>query len=303
MEVQASLNGFRVSAFKARLVANQVRGKGVEEALTILSLSTKKSASAIVKLLRSAVANAENRNDESGAGNEGGLFRGQEEDGSGDLRRFAEATHGDVDEPALSLLLGVQVFHQQFRAQRSRTEGIYTDIFAGVNNGQLAAQGEDSPFAGGVGDLGGGSSEHGHERGGVDNGPAPRPQQRRDAVLASQKDALEIDVHGQIPHRFLRLHGVAVVDVRDAGVIEEHVKAAECPLRHFHHPRAVGGARHVGGHGGGPAALLLDQPRRLLRAGRDDVDGRHRCPLPGKQEGGLPTDAAAGPGHEGRFTL
>jgi large subunit ribosomal protein L22 len=68
MEVQASLNGFRVSAFKARLVANQVRGKGVEEALTILSLSTKKSASAIEKLLRSAVANAENRNDESGAG-------------------------------------------------------------------------------------------------------------------------------------------------------------------------------------------------------------------------------------------
>jgi large subunit ribosomal protein L22 len=68
MEVRASLNGFRVSAFKARLVADQVRGKGVEEALNILALSTKKSASAIEKLLRSAVASAEHRNDEGDAG-------------------------------------------------------------------------------------------------------------------------------------------------------------------------------------------------------------------------------------------
>ncbi len=68
MEVRASLNGFRVSAFKARLVANQVRGKGVEEAINILSLSSKKSAGPIEKLLRSAVANAENKNDEQSAG-------------------------------------------------------------------------------------------------------------------------------------------------------------------------------------------------------------------------------------------
>ena len=68
MEVRASLNGYRVSAFKARLVANQVRGKGVEEAINILSLSPKKSAAPIEKLLRSAVANAENKNDEQSAG-------------------------------------------------------------------------------------------------------------------------------------------------------------------------------------------------------------------------------------------
>jgi large subunit ribosomal protein L22 len=68
MEVRASLNGFRVSAFKARLVADQVRGKGVEEALNLLSLSSKKSAGEIEKLLRSAVANAEHRNDEKQAG-------------------------------------------------------------------------------------------------------------------------------------------------------------------------------------------------------------------------------------------
>ena len=68
MEVKASLKGFRVSASKARLVANQVRGKGVEEALNILSLSNKKSAKPISKLLRSAVANAEFKNEESEMG-------------------------------------------------------------------------------------------------------------------------------------------------------------------------------------------------------------------------------------------
>jgi large subunit ribosomal protein L22 len=68
MEVRASLKGYRVSAFKARLVADQIRGKGVEEALNLLTLSTKKSAAPIAKLLRSAVANAEEKNDSKQAG-------------------------------------------------------------------------------------------------------------------------------------------------------------------------------------------------------------------------------------------
>ena len=37
MEIKASLKNYRISAQKARLVVNQVRGKGVEEALDTLS--------------------------------------------------------------------------------------------------------------------------------------------------------------------------------------------------------------------------------------------------------------------------
>lgn len=59
MEVAARLKGARVSAQKARLVADQVRGKGVEEALDILGFSNKKSAVLIRKVLESAIANAE----------------------------------------------------------------------------------------------------------------------------------------------------------------------------------------------------------------------------------------------------
>ncbi|MBB6523754.1 MULTISPECIES: 50S ribosomal protein L22 [Gammaproteobacteria] len=59
MEVAAKLRGARLSAQKARLVANQIRGKHVEEALDILAFSPKKGAEIIKKVLESAIANAE----------------------------------------------------------------------------------------------------------------------------------------------------------------------------------------------------------------------------------------------------
>ncbi len=59
MEVAAKLSGARISAQKARLVADQIRGKQVEEALNILNFSSKKAAEIIKKVLESAIANAE----------------------------------------------------------------------------------------------------------------------------------------------------------------------------------------------------------------------------------------------------
>ena len=59
MEVQARLKGAHLSAQKARLVADQIRGKAVEEALLVLTYSPKKGAAIIKKVLNSAIANAE----------------------------------------------------------------------------------------------------------------------------------------------------------------------------------------------------------------------------------------------------
>ncbi len=59
MEVSARLKGARMSAQKARLVADQIRGKTVGEALNILNFSNKKGAHIVRKLLESAIANAE----------------------------------------------------------------------------------------------------------------------------------------------------------------------------------------------------------------------------------------------------
>tara|TARA_R110002074_G_scaffold130833_3_gene272778 strand:- start:581 stop:928 length:348 start_codon:yes stop_codon:yes gene_type:complete len=59
VEVAAKLRGARLSAQKARLVADQVRGKPVDVALDILAFSSKKGAAMIKKVLESAIANAE----------------------------------------------------------------------------------------------------------------------------------------------------------------------------------------------------------------------------------------------------
>jgi large subunit ribosomal protein L22 len=65
MEATATLRYLKASPQKVRLVADLVRGKKVEEALNILRFTRKSCAKDLEKLLRSAVANAENK--EAGA--------------------------------------------------------------------------------------------------------------------------------------------------------------------------------------------------------------------------------------------
>ena len=60
LETTAKLRYARISPQKARLVADQIRGKDVEQALNELTFSTKKAAGLIKKVLESAIANAEN---------------------------------------------------------------------------------------------------------------------------------------------------------------------------------------------------------------------------------------------------
>jgi len=59
MEVSATLKQAHISAQKARLVADQVRGLPVEKALNLLIFSPKKAAAMVRKVLESAIANAE----------------------------------------------------------------------------------------------------------------------------------------------------------------------------------------------------------------------------------------------------
>jgi large subunit ribosomal protein L22 len=59
MEISAKLRNAPLSAQKARLVGDQIRGLPIEKALNVLSFSTKKAAVIVKKILESAIANAE----------------------------------------------------------------------------------------------------------------------------------------------------------------------------------------------------------------------------------------------------
>lgn len=60
MEVKAHLRYLRIAPRKVRLVADLIRGKSVKEAEKILNFTIKRSAIPLLKLLKSAVANAKN---------------------------------------------------------------------------------------------------------------------------------------------------------------------------------------------------------------------------------------------------
>lgn len=59
MEVSAKLTGAQISPQKVRLIADQIRGKSAEDALDILTFSNKKASDIVLKILNSAIANAE----------------------------------------------------------------------------------------------------------------------------------------------------------------------------------------------------------------------------------------------------
>jgi large subunit ribosomal protein L22 len=61
MEASAKLKFVRLSPQKTRLVVDMVRGKGVQEALNTLRFSPQRPADIVAKLVRSAVANAEQK--------------------------------------------------------------------------------------------------------------------------------------------------------------------------------------------------------------------------------------------------
>ena len=60
MEVSAHARGLPITPQKIRLVCDEVRGKDADQALTILKFMPQKGAKYVLKLIASAVANAEN---------------------------------------------------------------------------------------------------------------------------------------------------------------------------------------------------------------------------------------------------
>ncbi len=63
MEARATAKFIRISAQKARLVADLIRGKNAGEAINILRFTKKRASRAIEKVLKSAISNAEQKSE------------------------------------------------------------------------------------------------------------------------------------------------------------------------------------------------------------------------------------------------
>ncbi len=63
MEARAIAKYIRISPLKVNYIAKEIRGKNVDEALGILQFTPKKGARELEKVLKSAIANAENNFD------------------------------------------------------------------------------------------------------------------------------------------------------------------------------------------------------------------------------------------------
>ena len=62
-EARATLKFARISSRKVKIVEDLIRGKDVDEALAIMKFTPKASSEVLEKLLKSAIANAENNHD------------------------------------------------------------------------------------------------------------------------------------------------------------------------------------------------------------------------------------------------
>jgi large subunit ribosomal protein L22 len=95
MEALAKLRNCPMSARKMRLVAANIRGKSVDDALNILRFTKKEAAGWLEKVLLSAISNWEHKNNMAVSADDHDLFvKTLLVDEAGMLKRFRPAPHG-----------------------------------------------------------------------------------------------------------------------------------------------------------------------------------------------------------------
>ena len=92
--IMAKLNNCPTSPRKMRLVADQVRGKDVNKALSILKFSQKQASLRLEKLLLSAINNWQQKNPDSDVENEKLYIKEIKVDSAGMLKRLRPAPQG-----------------------------------------------------------------------------------------------------------------------------------------------------------------------------------------------------------------
>ncbi len=90
----AKLNNCPTSPRKMRLVADIIRGKKVEDALSILKFSSKEAAGRLEKLVLSAISNWQAKNEDADVADAGLIIKEIRVDGGAMLKRLRPAPQG-----------------------------------------------------------------------------------------------------------------------------------------------------------------------------------------------------------------
>ena len=90
----AKLNNCPTSPRKMRIVADSVRGKKVDMALTILKFSQKEASNRLVKLLMSAISNWQSKNEDADVDQANLFIKEIRVDSAGMLKRLRPAPQG-----------------------------------------------------------------------------------------------------------------------------------------------------------------------------------------------------------------
>jgi|SRR5699024_1814659 len=94
----AKLNNCPTAPRKMRMVADLIRGKGVEEALQILKFNPKDAAGRLEKLVLSAIANWQQKNEDADVEAAGLYIKEIRVDGAGMLKRLRPRAQGRANQ-------------------------------------------------------------------------------------------------------------------------------------------------------------------------------------------------------------
>ncbi|HET9057882.1 MAG TPA: 50S ribosomal protein L22 [Chitinophagaceae bacterium] len=94
MEAVAKLKNYPTSPRKMRLLADEIRGMGVEKALALLEYHPQHSATPLYKLLKSAINNWEQKNTGNSAADAGLIVKTVFVDGARSIKRMLPAPQG-----------------------------------------------------------------------------------------------------------------------------------------------------------------------------------------------------------------
>lgn len=166
-----------------------------------------------------------------------------------------------------------------------------------MHNGQLPRHRQHRPFTRRVRQLRRRATHQPHHARGVDDTSfvLAVPPQAHDGVLATVPNALDIDVLREIPDRIRRLYGVRVVEVHDAGVVEDDIDTTPA-IKVSDHGRDIRLFTHVTLHRLHHSRMRYDLYHfgdGLLQGGLGNVGHQHRGTFTGEEDGRLQADAPA----------